>query len=528
MKKILIITLLLVFGWTGSTWFIGNETETFLKNYLKNSKNVYAEMGMESNFEIKDYKKSFWKSTAKTVFSLKTGDPEIDGLFKNLQFNNIITHGPLLWVNGKPSFGTANIYSTLDMESLELETQDVLKNIFADTNPMTVSITFGINDTANYEFIIPTIEIKESDELQFKIEDGIYLSGTVNKNTLIGTAKGTLGTIDVKDSGLLVKTSASTIDIDMQGIIAGQMLGTSRFTTPSIKIEGETIPSVSFGIEFASDTKKAGEEGLDSSIQLVASDIKAPIEVSSINLSTTLKDIQIKGLEQLATIQKDIQGLQSSGFDSSMSDEEHEALLNKIQNLPNIMVAAIQNSLKQNKTAINIKVDVASQKGNALLDINSHYIGNGADINLEELSTKGLSALLKIMTAKIDFNSPKAMLAGTPAAFLMPSLIEQGVIAEKSDSYHLNAIFKADAMTLNDKPISVDEFAQLLEILGLGGSDNELPEREEFEEPDPSAELPPALLELLEKKTEDVASEIDLEATVEQVTEEPMQQEKSD
>ncbi len=515
MKKILILILFFLFGWAGSTWFIGNETESLLKSYLDNSKKAYAEMGMKANFEIKDYKKSFLKSTAKTVISFSTGDPELDELFKNIQFNNTITHGPLLWANGKLAFGTAHIHSTLDMEALEAETREILKRIFADKNPLNSHLTFGIDETVDYELVIPEIAIKETMS-QLMIKDGISLSGTMDKNTLMGTVKGTVGAIEIKDDGLLVKTALSTLDIDMQGMIAGQMLGTAHFSTPSIKIEGKAIPPLSFGIELSSDAKKEGDEGLNSAIQLIASNIKAPIDVSTIKFDLTFKELQIKGLEQLAAIQKDLEQLQSNAFNTDMSEEEQDAAMNKLQNLPNIMLSAIQNIFKQDKTAINLKLDIASQQGNALLDINTRYTGNGANFTLEELSTNTLATLLKVIEGKIDFSSPKAMLANTPAMFLMPSLIKEGVIAEDSDSYRLNVLFNKNAITLNNKPISVEEFAQLLNPLGVGASQNEPADAEELDQ----SELPPALLE-------EELSKQSTEKTVEE-TEQPIEQEKTE
>ncbi len=505
MKKILILILFLIFGWAGSTWFIGNETKSLLKTSLNNSEKAYAEMGVISNFEVKDYKKSFLKSTAKTVVSLNTGDPELDGLFKDIQFNNTITHGPLLWANGRLGLGTAHIHSRLDMEALDAETKDILKRIFADKNPLNSHVTFGIDETADYELIIPRIDIKE-DISQLVIKDGIYLSGTVDKSTLIGTVKGTIGAIEINDDGLMVKTAVSALDVDMQGMLAGQMLGTAHFSTPSITIKGEAIPPLSFGIELSSDAKKVGNDALNSSIQLIASNIEAPIEVSTIKFDLAFKELQIKGLEQLASIQKDLEQLQSSAFNTDMSEEEQDAAMNKLQNLPNIMVTAIQNIFKQDKTAFNLKLDIESQQGNALLNIDTRYMGNGADFNLEELSTDGLATLLKVIKGKIDFSTPKAMIAPTPAAFLMPALIEQGIIAEDSDSYRLNMLLKKDAITLNNKSISVNELSQLLETLGLGTSQDEPAEAEEFDQSD----LPPALLEELSKQsTEEIVEQIE-------------------
>jgi hypothetical protein len=241
------------------------------------------------------------------------------------------------------------------------------------------------------------------------------------------------------------------------------------------------MPPISFGIDLSSETQQVDNKALDGVIKLIASNIQAPIEMSDIHLSATFKGFQIKGLEQLASIQKDLQQLQSSvRSNDEMSIEEQDALMNKIQNLPNIMVAAVQNTLKKDETALSVNIDITSQQGNALLNVDSRYIGNGADINLEELSTNGLTALLKILAGNIEFNTPKTMIASTPVAFLMPPLVEQGLIAEDADNYRLNAIFKTDSITLNNKAISVDEFVTLLTALGLVGGDDELPEGAEL------------------------------------------------
>jgi hypothetical protein len=481
MKKILILALFLALGWTGSTWFIGNETESLLKNTIKNTKNAYSESGMKVNIELKEYKKSFFKSTAKTVISIKTGDPEVDELFKEIQLNNTITHGPLLWVAGTLNVGTAHIHSTLDMDSLEPDTQEILKKLFANTSPFSSTLLFGLSETVDYTLTIPAIEIKEDASL-LSLKDGLYLAGIFNKTSLMGTAKGTMGDININDDGLIIETSASNIDIDMQGMVAGQMLGTSHFTTPLIKIIiVEGMPPISFGIDLSSETQQVDNKALDGVIKLIASNIQAPIEMSDIYLSATFKGFQIKGLEQLASIQKDLQQLQSSvRSNDEMSIEEQDALMNKIQNLPNIMVAAVQNTLKKDETALSVNIDITSQQGNALLNVDSRYIGNGADINLEELSTNGLTALLKILAGNIEFNTPKTMIASTPVAFLMPPLVEQGLIAEDADNYRLNAIFKTDSITLNNKAISADEFITLLTALGLVGGDDELPEGAEL------------------------------------------------
>ncbi len=477
---------------------------------MQNTKNAYAEMGVETNFHIKNYKKSFLKSTATTVMSLNTGDPAIDELFGELQFNNSISHGPILFANASPSFGTAHIHSELDVSSLESETQDVIKKLFADKKPLTGNIIFGLNDSADYDLSIPAVNLKEG-ESELSLKGGIHITGTINKTTLMGTANGTIGALHIIDDDLNVDTSASTIDVDMQGMVAGQMIGTTHFAISSVKITGADVPPLSFGLDFSSDTRRAGDEALDGDIKVIASKIEAPVDISEIKLSTSFKAFQIKGLEQLAAIQKNVQQLQSSTMSDNMSANEQEALMEELQNLPNIMAVAVQNTLKKEQTELQVKADIASKQGNSLLDINARYIGNGADINLEELVTGGLASVQKILNGNIDFSAPKAMITSTPAAFFLPSLLEQGVITEDSNNFSLKAIFNTDSIDLNGKSMSADDFIELMESLGLGGGgDDELPAGIELPEgTDMSMDgLPPALLEeLSQQSTEELEAQ---------------------
>lgn len=502
MKKTLILLLFLVLGWAGSTWFIGNETETLLKTYLQQTKNASAEMGVETHYDIKEYKKSFLISTAKTVASLNTGDPLIDTLFKDVQFNHTISHGPILFINGLPRFGTAHFHSTLDLDSLSIETKEIVTKLFADKNPITTHITFGLNDNADYKIIIPALEITE-DTSKVSLKEGIQLTGIINKTTLMGTLNGTISALHIDDNGLIIKASASTLNIDMQEIVAGQMIGTSHLSTPSIEITGGTLPPISLGIELNSDTRKSGENALDSDITLVASDIKTPIDISKVALSTSIKAIQIKGLEQLSAVQKELQQLQSDAIGGKMDDQQQEALLEKMQNLPNIMFAAVQNTLKKDKTNVTIKADITSKQGNSHVDITARYIGNGTDMNLEKLLAGGLDTVLKTINGNINFTAPKTMVASTPAALFLPMLVKQKVITENTDNYSLHALFKSDAITLNDKAMTTAEFSTLLGLLGLNKTDDELPADLELPEGSgvPISAIPPQLLEELSKQS---------------------------
>ena len=500
MKKILILILLLILGWAGSTWFIGNKTEELLSTYIQQSEKSYADMGMDAQIKIKDYKKSFLQSTAKTSFSLKTGDPILDGLLKDIQFNNTITHGPILLADGTPSFGTALIHSTLDMDALAPEAKEFLAKAFADKNPLTSTMTFGLDKTAHYTISIPAVDLPLQDgKSSIKLQDGIQLAGIINKDTLMGTLKGTIGGWDILLDGEKFTTSASTIDVNMTGIVAGQMIGTTAFSLPSVNAELSSLPeAIKFGIDMVTNTQKSGEKALQGDMSLNLSNIKAPVDVSDINFNSNFKGFQIKGLEQLADAQKELQKLQTSAINSNISEAEQQALITKLKALPALLTSAVQNTLKKDETHITVKLDISSSQGKALLNADTLYVGNGVDIDIEKIAAGGLAEIMKILEGKFNFSAPKKMINTTPAALMMPMFTENGLIAEDKDKYSISTQFKGDTITLNGKTMTADEFITLMDSLKRGGAPAELEQSSDTGLPDA---IPEALLKELSKQS---------------------------
>ncbi len=506
MKKILILILFLILGWAGSTWFIGNKTEELLDTYLKQNQKSYADMGIDAQFKIKDYKKSFLKSTAKTSLSLNTGDPALDNVLKNIQLNNIITHGPLLLADGTPSFGTVRIHSTLDMDALTPETKDFLTKVFGDKNPLSSTMTFGLNKTVDYTITIPAIDLSvAADKSTIKLKNGIHLSGTANKETLMGTLQGTMGRWDILVDKQKFTTSASTIDIDMQGIVAGQMMGTTKFSLPSVNAELTSLPQqVSFAVDMITNMQKSDDKAIQGDTSFKLTKIKAPVDISELHFTGNFKGFQIKGLEQLADAQQEIQKLQFSTLDDNLSEAEQKALMTKLQGLPALLTSAVQNILKKDQTAMTVKLDVSSSQGKAVLDADTRYIGNGVDINIEKIATGGLPEVMKILEGKFNFSAPKSMIATTPAALMMPLLTMNGLILETDDKYSLSTVFKGDTVTLNNKDMTTDEFMALVGSLKSGGNPSSTELDQSQDDGLPEA-IPEALLkELSKQKIEDL------------------------
>lgn len=500
MKKLLIIPLLLILGWAGFTWFIGNETESLLKTHIKDSQKNYADLGMDLKYDLTEYKKSFLSSTAKTNISLNTGDPIVDSLLKDIKFNHVISHGPVLFADGL-GFGTTHIHSTLDTDTLDPEVKDILKSLFAEQNPLTSTVTMSIDGETAYTLKVPAITFKE-DDIEINIAEGLNVSGSFDKDTFTGTADGTVGTFKFTDGNQTISTSASTIKVNAKGLIAGQMLGTTTLSIPSIKIEGRMMPPVSFGLNLSTNSEKSGERAVNGDLKLVASKVEAPIDITAIALDTTFKGLQIKGLKQLSELQKDLQNMQASAFDEKLSAEEQKAMVEKLQSIPTMMTAALQNTVKKDESTLAIKLDVASSKGNALLDTDISYVGNGADLNIDALSSGDIESVLKLFKGKFNLTAPKAMISTTPAALMVPLFVTKGLIAEENDAYYIKTDVTEGAVTLNGKKMTATEFLAYIDSLSdnpLGGTP-EAAEDAMNDMPANGFELPPELLEELMKQ----------------------------
>jgi len=445
----------------------------------------------------------------------------LDGLLKDIQFNNTISHGPVLLADGTPKFGTALIHSTLDMDALQPEVKEFLNKLFADKNPLSSTMIFGLNNTADYNISIPEMNINEK-KIDLKLNDGIHISGTIDKQTLTGTAKGTIGNWDILADKQKFTLSASTIDMNMKGMIAGQMLGDMKFSLPSVNLELTSLPMpVSFGVDITTDTQKTDDTSIASEMTLSLANIKAPVDVSAINFNTTFKGLQIKGLEQFADIQKEMSTLQTGALNENMSEAEQQALMEKLKSLPTILTSAIQNILKKDQTTVTIKLDATSSQGKALLDLDTRYVGNGVDINLEEIAVGGLPAIMKIMEGSFNFSAPKSMIAITPAALMMPIFIDKGLIQENADQYSISTQFKGDSITLNNKAMTPHEFIALIET--IAGPPAGMPPQG-LEAPDgaglPAGGIPEGLLEELAKQNiEDLKAQGLPEEIIQQVEE---------
>jgi len=310
----------------------------------------------------------------------------------------------------------------------------------------------------------------------------------------MGTLSGTVGALDLFIDNQKITTSTATISADVKGIVAAQILGSTSFTLPSVKLKLSSLPlpePISFGAKVVTHTQKSSDTALQGNMSLSLFDIKAPVDVSAINYKLNIKGMQIKGLEQLATVQEEIQKLQSSMMAPNISETEQKALLKKINGLPALLTSAVQNILKKDDTEVTLKLDVNSSQGKAELETDIRYIGNGVDINIDKITQGGLAEILKIAEGNFNFSAPKKMISNTPAVLMIPMFSENGLITEINDEYKLNAKFKNQSVILNGKKMTAEQFIELVNTF----ANNNAPDNAE-----PLDDLPEGLIEELSKQ----------------------------
>lgn len=457
--------LLLVLAWVGTTWFIGNKTETWLKEHIQTTQKAYSDIGMEIQFDLLEYQKeSFLSSTAKTRLQLKTGNIITDEILKNIPFNSRIQHGPLLFINGMPHLGIASVQSTLDTSRLDPKIRLLVSTLFQENNPLQVQIIHGFDDTVDYRLDIAAIDLKEK-EAQLSLDQGIHLSGSINKANLIGTLEGNIGRFTSVENNKSITTSPSSFHIETQGRVANQMLGSIKFSAPLVKLQGMEgfDQPLQFAVDLSTDTHQGNASSLEGSLTVALSKITGVLNISDITFKTVAKEIKTKGLEQIAVIQNDIQALQNS-TSTTISPAEQQAILEKINSLPALIAIALQNTLSKDKTQLTLQLDIASKEGASHLDLSSRYVGNGTDINLTTFESADLKAFLQIVNGQFNVVVPKEMLDKLPMP-LLTRYIEKGILIETDKQYRANINFENKGIVLNGKSLSPDEFVALFELL---------------------------------------------------------------
>ncbi len=495
MKKIvtlLSIPVVLAVVWGGASWYIGQQTETLVKDQMAKSNELLAKSGVKQ--ELVSYEKGLTGS--KAITKIKFDNPMLAESFGDLQIVNEIQNGPIFFGDGSGiSTGLSRWKTTLDTQVLPAETQQKIKEIFEGRSPFEASTIVGFGNTASYVINVNPAIVKENGETVLSVA-GVTAEGVSDTQDFTGTMHLQMGKLVAGSAAENLTIPALDAKADVKGMIATQMLGTVDIKAPQVAIQTAGLPKpATFDASIQTDTQQQNND-VNSKLALKADNINIkglPNSLTSASYTVDMQGLNVAGLEEIGKIQGELQNLQSQidwnaeameTPDGQKKQQEIIAQMGQIsEKLLNTIFAKV---LQSDKTQVHQALNLVNQKGKINADVNVTYTGKQAP-KLAEIASFTPNDWAQLMKANVAIQADKAAL---PEAAMMftGALTGQGLLKDEPNQFKLDLKTEGDKVNLNGKEMTVNEFlAQVAPNMGapsatmpdssaLGGEDMGLPD----------------------------------------------------
>ncbi|WP_020560472.1 DUF945 family protein [Thiofilum flexile] len=462
-------------AWGGSTWFIGQQTKNKLEEIIAKSNEITGVHGVQQ--ELVSYDQGFLNS--KAVLKLNMTQPPFNETVKDIKFNADIKNGPLLVGGGDGvGLGLSRWVFTLDQDSMANDAiKTVIKEAFASKDPFVATADIGFGGQVNKNVMVNPAHYKADDGSVIDFA-GLTITGTGSDSDLSkGTAKLDSGELKATlEDGTVITMPKTTADLDMQGIVGSSMLGTMQLKSNQISIKAKDAPEVSFDLGLDSKTDQV-DQVLNGTANFRATNIKGVPEdmLSNAHYDVEYKNLQVAGIEELANLQNELQGIQSqidfntANTDTPEGQKKTMELFGKIQEISGkMMETAFNKMLLADKSQITQKITVDNPKGKTLLDVDLLYHGGDKlpTMNDVMMGTFKAEQWANLLRGSVTLNADKAMLPPIANMVLMQP-VGQGLIEDSEQQYKLNLKLNGEQVELNGKTMPVTE---LLAKVGGGAA----------------------------------------------------------
>ncbi|MDQ5768961.1 DUF945 family protein [Thiothrix subterranea] len=514
MKKLvtlLSVPVVLLVAWGGTTWYVGQQTETTLKQFIDQQNQASAQSGIKQ--ELVSYEKSALGATAITKLIMDV--PPLSGLGE-IQFINEISNGPVFIGGGSPvQFGTARIHTQLDTEALDAEQREWLTTAFAGKAPLEGHTVIGFGGNTDYHFTTNPLKV-DQDGTTAQM-DSITLSGT-SAPDMTGKISVQAGKIEIKDTTAQFTLPSMQLEGDMTGMIGGQALGTFDLKMPGVSILAEetTVP-VSFDLAMQSDSGITDNE-LAFKITTQATNIQGVDDaLSKLDFKLDLSGLDMAGAEELGKLQAELQSLQNQMLWSSEATEtpegqqkQQELMTQLTDTTGKVVETLFAKVLKTDKSRLHTTLLTESPKGKLNADVDLTYTGKAAP-DMMALASYGPNDWAKLMKGKVTLDADKALLPPGSELMLTP-LSEQGLLKLDGEKIASAIELAGENVTLNGKQMPFADFVAMLAPPGMDqgmmedGGDPNMGIPEDLMKKIETEGLTPEIIQLLEE-SDDVPKE---------------------
>ncbi|WP_028487937.1 DUF945 family protein [Thiothrix lacustris] len=480
MKKLatlLSVPVVLLVAWGGSSWYVGQQTEASLKQFIEQQNEASAQSGIKQ--ELVSYEKTAFG--AKAVTKLIAG-----GEFGEIQFINDISNGPLL-LGGSSAvqLGSARIDTQLDMAALDEAKRQWLTTAFEGKAPLEGHTVIGFGGGVSYDF--STNPLKLDEDGTTAVVESVTLSGT-SAADMTGDISLRAGKIEVKEATTQFTMPSLQLDGDITGMIGGQALGKFDMKAPGVSIlaEGTTVP-MSFDLALQSDSSIA-DNAVSGKVAIQAANIQGVNDaVSKVDYTMDIHDMDVAGLEEIGKLQAELQSAQNQmvwsadATETPEGQQKQQELMTKLTETGGKIVDTLFGKvLKTDKSRVHTTLLAESPKGKLNADIDLTYVGKEAP-DMMALASYNANDWAKMLKGKIMLDADKGLLPAGTEMMLTP-LAEQGLIKLEGEKIKSNIDLAGDNVTLNGKQMSFDELLKMLVPPGIddamtdGSEDMGIPE----------------------------------------------------
>jgi uncharacterized protein YdgA (DUF945 family) len=478
MKKIvtlLSIPVALAVVWGGASWYIGQQTETLVKDQMAKSNELLAKSGVKQ--ELVSYEKGL--SSSKAISKIKFDNPMLAQTFGDLQIVNEIQNGPIFFGGGSGiSTGLSRWKTTLDTQVLPAETQQKIKEVFEGRPPFEANTIVGFGNTASYVINVNPVIVKENGETVLSVA-GVTAEGVSDTQDYTGTMHLQMGKLVAGKPGENLTIPTLEANADVKGLIATQILGTVDLKAPKISIQAQGLPEpATFDINVKTDTQQQNND-INSKFALNADNITIkglPNSLTNASYTVDMQGLNVAGLEEVGKIQGELQNLQSQiewnaeAMETPDGQKKQQEIITQMgqisEKLLNTIFAKV---LQTDKTQIHQVLNLVNEKGKINADVNVTYTGKQAP-KLNELASFTPNDWAKLMKAAVNIQADKAALPEAANMFT-GMLTGQGLLKDEANQFKLDLKTNGDKVNLNGKEMTLDEFlAQVAPNLGASGA----------------------------------------------------------
>ena len=451
--------------WLGSGWYIGRNAETL--TYAQVAEGNRQLLPYRMVMQLENYQRGLLVSTYRSCLALPADDPQTPPL--NICFHNQLRHGPLFHTDAGWRIGLAAFHSEIDLDYYPPELSAMLSGFFAGKPPLVLDGYIDLDGRSQGVLSVSPFEIESpvGNASLAELRLQMVVSPALQLERSVLTGRG----LQVDTMGAVFALDHLDADVTHTGMLAATLpLYETRLSFKGLSLQGG-------GQDMRGDIHMHGRSRDDNG--LLFSDIRVWLE----NLALTNFPAS-----------KGYVGLTFEGFDSAASLRLHELTQQISQQMEQMTAAAVQggNADPQTVAAAGAKISELGEQIRA--QITGPWLRAGKSRMALEMVLEDQAPLLSGLfdltyvgglPADMDMGS---LVATTPQQWLdminlrivlewqtalVPQALQEqlvnwqqsGVLSLHDDRWRLHIDGRQGVLRLNEQPLALDEFLQLLAAL---------------------------------------------------------------